>query len=164
MKRKQEDAPAPDRSATQATEGADWSFGSGGFAKLYGDRLAQSSLLDRDVATRWVFVFMLSQADAKGRYRCASIAGLSRAAAVSRPQAARAVRELEAPDSDSTTKAEDGRRILAIPGGWQIVAYGRYREFRTARQLAAAERKRLERERRERERLERDPADRDGGA
>lgn len=121
--------------------GADWAFGAGGFAKLYGDRLAQSSLLDRDVATRWCFIYMLSQADSEGRYRCASIAGLARAAAVSRQQAARAVRELEAPDPDSTTKDNEGRRILRIPGGWQIVSYTRYREFRTKKQIAAAKRK-----------------------
>ena len=54
---------------TSIDDGTAWTFGAGGFAKLYGDRLAQSSLLDRDVATRWVFVFMLSQADAQGRYR-----------------------------------------------------------------------------------------------
>jgi hypothetical protein len=126
-------------------EATNWTFGSGGFAKLYGDRLAQSSLLDRAVATRWVFVFMLSQADAQGRYRCASISGLARAAAVTNGEAELAVKELEAPDPQSTTKAQEGRRILRIPGGWQIVAYERYREYRTERQLWEAERKRKQR-------------------
>jgi hypothetical protein len=126
-------------------DAADWAFGGGGFAKLYGDRLAQSSLLDRDVATRWVFVFMLSQADAEGRYRCASIGGLARAAAVSLAQAELAVAELEAADPDSTTKLNEGRRIVRIPGGWQIVSYTRYREYRSARQVAEADRKRKQR-------------------
>jgi len=124
-----------------------WAFGSGGFAKLYGDRLAQSSLLDRAVATRWVFVFMLSQADAEGRYRCATVAGLARAAAVTLEQAEQAVAELEEPDPASTTDPDDGRRLRRIPGGWQIVTFQRYREFRTARQVADAARQRRHRER-----------------
>lgn len=125
---------------------AAWSFGGGGFAKLYGDRLAQSSLLDRNVATRWVFVFLLSQADAQGRYRCASVAGLARAAAITIEQATLAISELEAPDADSTSKDEDGRRIVRIPGGWRLVTYAKYREFKTPRQLAEATKKRRQRE------------------
>jgi hypothetical protein len=128
-------------------DGSNWAFGSGGFCKLYGNRLAQSSLLDRDVATRWVFVFMLSQADAAGRFRCASVTNLARVAAVTPEQAQAAVSELEAPDPDSTSKDEQGRRIVRIAGGWQIVTYQRYREFRTPRQIAAAERKRRQRKR-----------------
>jgi hypothetical protein len=42
----------------------------GGFVKVYGDRLAQSSILDAAVATRWVF-FDAEPADAEARYRCA---------------------------------------------------------------------------------------------
>jgi hypothetical protein len=119
-----------------------WAFGDGGFAKLYGGRLAQSSLLDCDPVTRWVFLFMLALADALGRYRCASVAGLARAAAVSIEQARTAVRELEAPDADSTSPEHEGRRILRIAGGWQIVNYAKYREYRTPRQIAEANRKR----------------------
>jgi hypothetical protein len=130
-----------------SARGAAWTFGSGGFAKLYGHRLAQSSLLDRDVATRWVFVYMLSQADAEGRYRCASVAGLARAAAVSVAEATTAVSDLEAPDPDSTTKDHEGRRILRIEGGWQVVSYKHYREFRTPRQIADAIRKQRQRSR-----------------
>jgi hypothetical protein len=125
---------------------ADWTFGSGGFAKLYGERLAQSSLLDRDVATRWVFVFMLSQADAEGRYRCATVEGLARHANVTREQAARALRELQAPDHRSTSPQERGRRIARIPGGWRIVNAGRYRAFRTRRQQREAAKKRRQRQ------------------
>ncbi len=142
-------------------DAADWTFGRGGFAKLYGDRLAQSSLLDRDVVTRWVFLFMLSQADEQGRYRCASVAGLARAAAITLEQAERAVAELEAPDPDSTTKLEDGRRIVRIAGGWQLVTFTKYREFRTPRQLAEAAKKKRQREARKATREKR-KADRAG--
>jgi hypothetical protein len=147
--------------ADEGEKSADWAFGRGGFAKLYGDRLAHSSLLDRDVATRWVFIFMLSQADGEGRFRCASVAGLARAAAVTLEQAERATAELEAPDPDSTTKLDDGRRIRRVPGGWQIVAYATYRDYRTPRQLAEAARKRRQREAAKARREKRKAANRD---
>jgi hypothetical protein len=135
---------------------ADWAFGSGGFAKVYGDRLAQSSLLDTAVATRWVFIWMLSQADAEGRYRCATVAALARHANVTRAQAQKAVRELEASDPSSTSPDERGRRIVRIPGGWRVVNATKYRVFQTKEQQAAAERKRRQRERELREEWERE--------
>jgi len=125
----------------------DWAFGSGGFSKLYGERLAESSLLDCALATRWVFVFMLSQADSKGRYRCASIRGLARASVVSLEDAELAVAELESPDPNSTTPDDEGRRARRIPGGWQVVNYERYRDFRTEKQIQDAERQKSKRER-----------------
>jgi hypothetical protein len=127
-------------------DGAKWTFGGGGFVKLYGDRLAASSLLDTALATRWAFVYMLSQADALGRFRCATVRALARAANITPSQATKAVAELEAPDPESTSKAEGGRRILPIPGGWQLVNYTDYRDFRTKQQADAAERKRRQRE------------------
>lgn len=123
-----------------------WAFGSGGFAKLYGDRLADSSLLDEALETRWIFVWMLSQADHAGRYRCASVASLSRASNVTRAQAKRAVETLEAPDPNSTTPDNDGKRIERIAGGWQILNYQKYREFRTEKQIKDAERQQRHRE------------------
>lgn len=124
---------------------AEWTFGNGGFAKLYGDRLAASSLLDCSVPTRWVFVYMLARADSMGRFRCATIPGLAREAAVSLGEAERAVAELEAPDPSSTSPEHEGRRLLRIPGGWQITNYERYREYRTPEQARAAARQRKHR-------------------
>lgn len=131
--------------ASERETAADWTFGSGGFCKIYGERLAQSSLLDAAVATRWVFVYMLGLADATGRFRCATVTALARAANVTLAEARKAIRELEAPDEHSTTKAHEGRRLLKIQGGWQIVNYLAYREFRTKEQESAAERKRRQR-------------------
>ncbi len=124
----------------------DFGFGGGGFCKLYGDRLADSSLLECAVATRWVFLYMLSRADAFGRFRCASVQSLARAAAVSTDEAETAVHELEAPDPHSSSPEEDGRRLVRIPGGWQIVTYLKYRHYQSARQRAEAEKKRRQRE------------------
>lgn len=142
-----DNADIPETSRRQPDD-ADWTFGGGGFVKLYGDRLAASSLLDTAVATRWVFVFMLSQADSQGRFRCATVNALARLANIAFSDAEAAVRELEGPDDRSTGKAEGGRRILPIRGGWQIVNYVEYREFRTVEQAKAAERKRRQRSRR----------------
>jgi hypothetical protein len=127
----------------------DFGFGDGGFCKLYGDRLAASSLLECAVASRWIFLYMLARADSQGRFRCATAAGLARAAAVSLPEAESALRELEAPDPHSSTPDEEGRRILRIAGGWQIVTYAKYRDFRTKRQLEDARRQRAHRGRME---------------
>lgn len=125
----------------------DLEWGDGGFAKLYGDRLADSSLLDCSVATRWVFLYMVARADAEGLFRCASIKGLARATAVTLKEASTAVTELEAPDPDSTSSEEEGRRIVRIAGGWRIVTYRKYRDYQTKRQRDDAERKRRQRER-----------------
>src|SRR5262245_31858403 len=97
--------------------------------------------MDTAIATRWVFVYMLSQADAHGRYRCATVPALARAANVSEAEAEQAVRELEAPDPKSTSEEEEGRRILPLAGGWQLVNYAYYRDFRTEAQVREAERK-----------------------
>lgn len=118
----------------------DFAWGDGGFVKVYGDRLADSSLMDCAVATRWAFIVMLSKADSEGRFRCATVAGLSRCAAISMAEAEQAVRELEAPDETSTSTEAEGRRIVRIPGGWQLVNYVKYRDFRTRRQIEDARR------------------------
>ena len=134
----------------------DWAFGDGGFAKLYGDRLVQSSLMDEAVPTRWVFLFMCARADAKGRFHAATVAGLARAANVTLAQAQRAVDRLEAPDPASTTPEHEGRRIKRIPGGWLVLNLEKFRKYQTARQRAEAERKRAQREAAEKRRAERE--------
>ena len=40
-----------------------------------------------------------------------------------------AIKRLEAPDPDSRSKEEDGRRIVPAEGGWFVVNYKKYREF-----------------------------------
>jgi hypothetical protein len=126
----------------------DFAWGDGGFVKVYGDRLADSSLMDCAVATRWAFIVMLSKADSEGRFRCATVAGLSRCSAISMAEAEQAVRELEAPDDTSTSSEAEGRRIVRIPGGWQLVNYVKYRDFRTRRQIEDAKRQEEYRSRR----------------
>ena len=119
----------------------------GGFTKLYGKMLCQSSLLECDPVTRWVFVYMLSQADEDGFFRCATLQSLALAARVTRDQAAKAVAELESPDPASTSQNRNGRRILSRPGGWKLVTYKKYREHRSRRQIIDAIRQKRQRDR-----------------
>jgi hypothetical protein len=125
----------------------DWLFGDGGFAKIYGDRLAESSLLQTAVSTRWVFIWMLSQADYKGRFKCCDIPTLAHASRTRLTECRRAVHTLEQPDASSQTPDHEGRRIKKIHGGWQVLNYEKYRDFRTHRQVNDAERQQAHRER-----------------
>ena len=120
----------------------------GGFAKLYGDKLTTSSLLLEPVATRWVFLWMLAKANAEGFFRCShSPRVLARIANITEEQAGEAIRILEAPDPDSQSKEEDGRRIIPVDGGWHLTTYEKHREFRTRETAASANRMRKYRER-----------------
>jgi hypothetical protein len=62
----------------------------------------------------------------------------------------RAIEILSAPDPDSRTKDEQGRRIAPIAGGWVLINYLKYREMGTYedRRIQAASRQRRLRERR----------------
>ena len=111
---------------------------SGGFVKIYGTRLCNSSLLETRIATRWAFMIMLAQSNEVGFFRCATITALARMANITKAQAVTAIEELSAPDPDSTTPDNDGRRITKVDGGYQIETYQKYREYRTAKQIAWA--------------------------
>jgi hypothetical protein len=54
---------------------------------------------------------------------------------------------LAAPDADSRTPDEDGRRIVLVSGGWRIVNARKYREMQTNGQRLASERSKRYRER-----------------
>lgn len=118
----------------------------GGFVKLYGTIL-DSSVWAEDSDTRIVWVTLLTMADKNGRVD-ASHGGLARRANVSRDATERAIAILEAPDPDDRSGIEEGRRIRAVQGGWEIINYARYREIQTERQAAEAAKKRKQRARR----------------
>jgi hypothetical protein len=142
------DHPNPNISPAHANAvDGEWTFGSSGFARIFGDRLVNSSLLDCAVATRWCFVYVLAQADAMGRFRCGSVAALARAANLSLEEAQNAIAELQSPDANSSTPDMEGRRLVRIPGGWQIVNYIKYRSHQSTSQIKATERQRKHRAR-----------------
>jgi len=58
----------------------------------------------------------------------ASVPGLADFARVSVDECRAAIAKLEAPDPDSRTKVLDGRRIVPVDGGWELVNHAKYRE------------------------------------
>ncbi len=101
-----------------------------GYTKLFSSILA-STIWEADMPTRIVWITLLAMADQYGIAE-ASIPGLAHIARVSREQCEQAIENLLAPDPDSRSKDDDGRRIRPVDGGWQLVNHGKYRERRTA--------------------------------
>lgn len=76
---------------------------------------------------RLVWITMLAM---KNEYQevMASVPGLADMARVTRGECDDALRVLSSPDPDSRSKAEEGRRIIVIPGGWFVVNGEAYRK------------------------------------
>jgi hypothetical protein len=97
-----------------------------GFAKL-DECIIDSSIWAEPPEVRVVWITMLAKADADG-YVASSMSGLQRASNVSKEHTENAVRILEAPDADSRTPDNEGRRIEKVDGGWLILNYRKYRD------------------------------------
>lgn len=130
------------------------------FVKIYGTIL-DSSIWAEPQPTRIVWITMLAMADADGVVR-ASIGGLARRANVPKPDVEAALETLSGPDPD-TRDGSAGHRIERLPdpeGGWRILNHSRYRDKRSPKQIATAERVRRFRER-EKAKLEQAVTDND---
>jgi hypothetical protein len=57
-----------------------------------------------------------------------SVPGLARLAVVSREQCKEALDVLMSPDPDSRTSEHEGRRVVEVDGGWQLLNYQKYRD------------------------------------
>lgn len=97
-----------------------------GYTKLFSS-IVGSTIWRADNETRIVWVTLLALADRDGCVE-ASIPGLADFARVSLPACERAIQALEAPDQYSRSKDLDGRRIMPIDGGWQLVNHAKYRQ------------------------------------
>ncbi len=75
-----------------------------------------------------VWVTLLAMADQDGVAET-SIPGLADAARVTLEQATEALERLQAPDRYSRSKTLEGRRIVAVDGGFELVNHGKYREL-----------------------------------
>jgi hypothetical protein len=98
------------------------------FTKLFSS-ITASTVWCRPSDTRVVWITMLAMADRHGRV-WASIPGLAKEAAVSVEACRTAVAEFLAPDPDSRTKVNEGRRIEPIDGGWRLINHAKYRAIR----------------------------------
>jgi hypothetical protein len=112
-----------------------------GFVKLDAGIL-DSSLWAESSDVCKVFITMLAMCEPDGLCR-ATAPGISRRAILPLEQVREALARLEAPDPDSRTPTDDGRRIRRAPGGYVVVNFAEYRK----RDYTAAERKRRQRER-----------------
>ena len=110
-----------------------------GYTKLFNSILA-STIWREDDKTRIVWITMLAMADRYGIVE-GSVPGLADFARVSVEDCRAALVKLAAPDPDSRSQNHEGRRIIAVEGGWQILNHDTYR-----RKLSADERREYQRQ------------------
>ena len=97
-----------------------------GFTLLWSKTLYSSLWVKESKETKLVWFTLLMLKNSEGIIQ-ASLVGLADAAKVTLDECKEAVRVLSSPDEDDTSKVQEGRRILEIPGGWQIVNHDLYR-------------------------------------
>ncbi len=100
----------------------------GGYTKLFSSIVA-STIWREQKETKIVWITLLAMANASGRVD-ASVPGLADLSRVTLDECQAALAVLVAPDSWSRSPEFEGRRIEAVPGGWQILNYSKYRENR----------------------------------
>lgn len=105
-----------------------------GFVKIYGDRLLDSTLWLECWQARLVFLGMLAAADSQGVVDIPSVEVLAHRLNLSVPDTRAGLDVLEAPDKNSRSEAEEGRRVVREGDHWRLVNYSKYREFRTSKQ------------------------------
>lgn len=98
------------------------------FAKLDAG-IVDSTLWMQPHDTLRVWIAMLAKADQAGIVR-ASVPSMAHLCMIDIERMREILAVLEAPDQDSRTEAEEGRRLRRIEGGWEIVNYLKYRNTR----------------------------------
>lgn len=115
-----------------------------GYVKLFGSIL-DSTVWEATPPIKVVWITMLAMADRDGAVE-ASVPGLAKRAGVERGECEKAIALFLAPDPDSRTKDQEGRRIEVIDGGWRLINYEKYRDRATldqAREKSAARQQRF---------------------
>lgn len=118
-----------------------------GYTKLFAS-IIHSTIWQESKETKLVWITLLALKDRDGLVE-ASIPGLAKVAGVTVTECETALGILMAPDPYSRSKAEEGRRLREVPGGWTIINHDAYRDRESADDVRekAAERKRRQRER-----------------
>lgn len=114
------------------------------YAKIFGS-IIKSSIWDEPQPTRLLWITMLVLADEHGFVKAVE-RGLTRAANLSAQEVRDALHTLTEPDLESQDQDNGGRRIEKVEGGWLVLNYRKYREFRTRSQILAADRQSRKRE------------------
>jgi len=101
------------------------------YAKLF-SRIAQSSLMEEKVTTRYVFMMMLALSDRHGEVIGTDVA-IARMMNVPKNDFCESLKPLLEPDPDSNSPAEEGRRIIPSENGrgYKIVNYLNYRDIKS---------------------------------
>jgi hypothetical protein len=70
---------------------------------------------------------MIAAKDAEGIVR-AALPGLARMANLTLEETIESIAVLESPDPHSSSTEHDGRRVLKVEGGWQVINHQKYRD------------------------------------
>ena len=97
-----------------------------GFTKLFSS-IIDSTIWRESKETKIVWITMLAKADAKGVVE-SSLPGLADNARVTLEECIKSLEVLSSPDEYSRTKANGGRRIREVEGGWEVLNHGKYRD------------------------------------
>jgi hypothetical protein len=97
------------------------------FTKLF-NKIVTSSVWSEDDKTRIMWITMLALSDRNG-YVAAALPGLADVSRMSLQDAKNAIKKLESPDPYSRSKVSDGKRIIPVNGGWEIVTYDIHRKL-----------------------------------
>jgi hypothetical protein len=98
------------------------------YVKLSGSLPDSSIWIKESSDTRVVWITMLTLANWDGEVKMKAL-GLAKQANVSKQAVDTALEIFLAPDPDSASENDDGRRIKAIEGGWWIINHSKYREM-----------------------------------
>ena len=104
------------------------------YTKLFRSIVA-STIVSEPLATRWLWVTMLSQSDSSGIVR-GSIPGLARLANITLEECEAALKCFYSPDPYSRTQDDEGRRIEVVPDGWRLLNHAKYDAIRSAGERA----------------------------
>ena len=107
------------------------------YTKLF-NSIVTSTIWTEDNATRIVWITMLAIADKNGEVQ-GSVPGLARIAGVAVDDCRVAITKFLSPDPDSRTKDDEGRRIQAIDGGWELLNFRKYRDMASKEDMQAME-------------------------
>lgn len=107
------------------------------YAKLF-SRIAQSSLMEQDVETRYCFMMLLAIADMAGDVIGTDVA-IARTVNLPVVTFKRCIEVLMSPDPDSNSQAYEGRRVIPSENGrgYNLVNYTTYRAIKTAEEKRA---------------------------
>ena len=124
-----------------------------GFTLLW-SKILDSSIWMEEKETRILWITMLAMKDANGEVRAAR-AALAHRARLSIEECEVALKVLMAPDPQSMTPDNEGRRIAEMPGGWKILNHEIYRFSTEAKREFWREQKAEQRRKEEEKKLER---------